>query len=72
MIKSELATSGMELKADRPEPIISDIDVVPFKRRMDPQVAVDALIDGYYVLIDDYYSSGIFVLNELKKYLKNN
>jgi 16S rRNA G966 N2-methylase RsmD len=72
MIKSELTSSGMELRADRPEPIISDIDVVPFKRRMDPQVAIDALVDGYYVLVDDYYSSGIFVLHELKKYLTNN
>ncbi|MBU8892252.1 MAG: methyltransferase, partial [Bacteroidales bacterium] len=49
----------------------SDIDVVPYKRRMDPQMAVDTLADGYYVLIVDFYSSGLAVLSELKKYVKN-
>lgn len=47
-----------------------NIDVVPYKRRMDPQIAIDALIDGYNVLIVDYYSSGLTVLSELKNYLK--
>ncbi|MDA3907071.1 MAG: methyltransferase [Bacteroidales bacterium] len=60
-----------EIQADRPEPIISNIDVVPFNREMDSQIAIDALIEGYSVLIVDFYSSGLLVLNALKKHLKN-
>jgi precorrin-6B methylase 2 len=66
-----LTISGKEIQADRPEPILSNIDVVPYKRRMDPQIAIDALVDGYYVLIVDFYSSGLTVLKELKGYVKN-
>lgn len=66
-----MTISGNRIKADRPEPIISNIDVVPYKQRMDPQVAIDALLDGYRVLIIDYYSSGLILLNELKKILKS-
>lgn len=59
------------IKAVRPEPIITNIDVVPYKKRMDPQIAIDALLDGYSVLIVDFFSSGLILLNELKKYLKH-
>ena len=71
MFMNESGISGIGIKPDRPEPLISDIDVVPYKRRMDPQMAVDAIADGYYVLIVDFYSSGLAVLSELKKYVKN-
>ena len=75
MLKNEsglvLTISGKEIQADRPEPIISNIDVVPYKRRMEPQIAIEALVDGYNVLIVDFYSSGLTILNELKKYIKN-
>ncbi len=62
--------SGKEIRADRPEPITSNIDVVPYKRRMDPQLAIEALLDGYPVLIADFYSSGLIVLSSLKTFLK--
>ena len=70
-IEQESATSGKQIKANRPEPIVSDIEVVPYKRRMESQMAVDAIIDGYYILIVDYYSSGLAILSELKKSLKS-
>jgi precorrin-6B methylase 2 len=63
--------SGKEIQVDRPEPIISDIDIVLYNRRMGPQNAVEALVDGYYVLIVDFYSSGLTILSDLKKYIKN-
>ncbi|MBN1251658.1 MAG: methyltransferase [Bacteroidales bacterium] len=63
--------SGKKIQVNRPQPIISDIDVVSYKRRMDPQIAVEALVEGHNVLIADFYSSGLAVLNELKKYVKN-
>jgi len=64
-----LTVSNKSIQIDRPEPIM-DVDVLAYKRRMDPLDAVDALIDGDYVLIVDYFSSGLTVLNALKDYLK--
>ena len=58
-----------EIQANRPEPTITDIDVVIYKQRMTPKFAVDALVEGYSVLIVDFYSSGLAVLNELKQYI---
>lgn len=74
MIKNETGLifniSGKEVKADRPEPIVSNIDVVPYSRQMSPQTAIEALAEGYPVLISDYYSSGLAVLKELKTFVK--
>ena len=64
--------SGQKIKANRPEPILSDIEVLPYNRSMDPLIAVKALVDGVYVLIDDFYSCGLTILRELKEYLKEN
>ena len=60
----------MRVETNRPEPIVSEIEVVPFHRKISLQMAIDALLDGDYVLIADYYSSGLRLLNELKRYLK--
>ncbi len=59
------------LKATRPNPITSNIDVFPFDRRTEPQEAIDALIEGYNVLIIDYFSSGLVLLNALKQFVKS-
>lgn len=67
----KVTVKGKEIQVNRPQPIISEIEVVPYKRRMDPQDAVDALVDGYSVLITDFYSSGLAVLMALKEYVKN-
>jgi len=58
-----------KLQVNKPEPIIASTDVVTYKKRMDPQYAVDALIEGYPVLIADFFSSGLAVLNQLKLFL---
>lgn len=63
--------SGREIQADCPSPILPNIEVVPFVRKMDPQDAIDALLDGYYVLIDDFFSTGLVLLSELKKALQS-
>ncbi len=65
-----MTISGQKIKVDRPEPILSDIEVLPYNRSMDPLIAVKALADGVYVLIDDSYSYGLTILRVLKKYLK--
>lgn len=62
--------SGREMRADRPEPIIPDIEVYPYKRRMEPQMAIDALVEGHYVLIVDFYSSGLTLLLAIREYVK--
>lgn len=61
--------SDSEIQPDRPDPITSDIPVVHYKRRMDPQFAIEALVEGHHVLIVDFYSSGLAVLNAIKQYV---
>jgi len=61
---------GKEIQANRPEPNLSNIEVVPFERQMDPQIAIEAIVEGYSVLILDFYSSGLFLLKVLKDYVK--
>ena len=58
------------MKVNRPEPIVSDIEVYIYKRKMDPKIAIEALLDGDFILIKDFYSSGLSLLSELKRYLK--
>ncbi len=66
-----LKTSVGEIQANRPEPITEAIDVVLFRHLMEPEYAVDALVEGYSVLVVDFYSSGLDVLNVLKQYVNS-
>ena len=59
----------MDLQINRPEPI-SNVEVFPYHRKVEVQEAIEALIDGEYVLIADYYSSGLSLLRELKKQIE--
>ena len=59
-----------ELKPNRPKPIITDIDVIGYNKSMSVKYAVEALLEGYYVLVLDYFSSGLEILRELKTQLK--
>ena len=63
-----ITISGKEIQVNRPKPI-SDIEVVPFNKGENPQFAVDDLVEGYYVLILDFYSTSLAILKELKTYL---
>ena len=62
--------SGMEIQADRPEPINTTNDVFLYSGKLDPQIAVNAVIEGDYVLITDFYSTGLNLLKILKSNLK--
>ncbi|OFY41540.1 MAG: methyltransferase type 11 [Bacteroidetes bacterium GWF2_40_14] len=55
---------------DRPKPVGTNIEVFPYENSIDPKIAVKALLNGDYVLIEDLYSSGLTVLNCLKSHLK--
>ncbi len=54
----------------RPEPISSRIDFISFTQNSDSRKAIKALKDGFYVLISDYYGTGLTLLNDLRKTLQ--
>ncbi|TSJ48030.1 methyltransferase [Fluviicola chungangensis] len=58
-----------DLTVNRPEPITENIPVLEYSKNIDPKYAVEALMEGNYVLIADQFSSGISVLEALKKRL---
>lgn len=66
-----LTLRGREIHAECPSPMIGNIDVVPFGKRMDPEASIGDLIEGHFVLITDFYSSGLSLLNHLKHYLQD-
>jgi hypothetical protein len=68
--KTPLKIGSAEIKPIRPEPITQDIEVVPYKKRMGPAYALEALLEGYSVLITDFYSAGLEILNEISKYIR--
>ena len=57
------------IKANRPEPINPDVETFNFRRVDDSQVAIEALQEGRFVLIEDFFSTGLDLLNELQSYL---
>ena len=64
------ASSNENLKANRPKPITSNIEIIAFDSKTDVQDTVDALVEGYSILVVDYFSSGLTLLNALKKFIK--
>ena len=60
------------LEPDKPEIITSDIEVTSFYNKMDPGDIITDLIEGKYVLIEDFYFNGLQVLEALKNHLKDN
>jgi len=54
----------------RPQAIVSELEVVPYKKHLKPQFAVEALLEGYHVLVLDFYSSGLEIVNALRQFLK--
>ena len=58
-----------ELQADRPEIITTEVEAISFYRKMDTEATVADMIAGKYVLVEEFYSNGLQVLNELKRNL---
>lgn len=67
-----LIKHSRDLPVNRPEPITENIPVLEYSKNIDPKYAVEALLEGNYVLVADQFSSGIAVLDELKKKLSKN
>lgn len=59
-----------DLKVNKPEPIKPGVEIRSFIRETDIQETIDALLAGEYILIEEFYSNGLALLNELKSYLK--
>ena len=68
---------SLSIKVDNLQPnipeIITDgvVEVTSYYHGMEPLHVVDDLIEGKYVLIEDYFHNGLEVLQELRKQLKN-
>ena len=57
------------LKANRPNIITTEVEAISFYRKMDTKATVIEMIEGKYVVVEEYYSNGLEVLAELKKNL---
>jgi methylase of polypeptide subunit release factors len=57
------------LQPDRPDIITTEVDAIGFYRKMDTESIVAQMIEGKYVLVEEFYSNGLQVLNELRKNL---
>ena len=60
---------NQDLKADRPEIITTEVEAIGFYRKMDTESIVNQMIEGKYILVEEFYSNGLQVLNALKKNL---
>ncbi len=58
-----------DLQADRPDIITTEVEAIGFYRKMDTKATVEEMIAGKYVLVEEFYSNGLQVLNELKRNL---
>lgn len=59
----------LTIQPDRPTIITSEIEAISFYRNTDVKAAVQRMIAGEYVLVEEYYSNGLEVLAELKRTL---
>ncbi|MDB9743943.1 class I SAM-dependent methyltransferase [Fibrobacterales bacterium] len=51
------------------DPILTENKPLLYNRRRDPNLALTALFDGEYVILNDFFSTGLSLLSELKKEL---
>ena len=56
-------------QADRPDIITTEIEAINYYRKMDEKDTVAQMIEGKYVLVEEFYSNGLEILNELRKNL---
>ncbi|MCF8380963.1 MAG: methyltransferase [Bacteroidales bacterium] len=57
------------MQINRPDPIVSDSEIYKYTKRQDPQIAIEALMAGDFVIIKDFYSTGLALLAVLKQFL---
>jgi len=59
------------LQVNRPEPITADINIRSFTQESDIPDTIQALLASEYILVEEFYSNGLYLLRELSTYLKN-
>ncbi len=64
-----MTKDSQALQADRPDIITTEVEAIRFYRKMDTEATVVQMIAGKYVLVEEFYSNGLQVLNELRKNL---
>lgn len=70
MTNQNKLSNSEELKITRPEPLIPSKQPILYKRTKDVKKAVEQIIAGEYIQIDDFYGTGLVVLEELTNNLK--
>ena len=59
------------LQVNRPEPIKAEIEIGTFTRASDIPETLQALQAGDQILVEEFYSNGLYLLQELTSFLKN-
>ncbi len=67
--KPAFTIRGKEIEVSRPEPLEASAEVIRLTKRMDMDEALEALEEGRYVMIRDFFSTGLNLLRELKQRL---
>ena len=67
-MKSEL--TPVVLKVNRPSIIPSGVEMLSFVRETPIKDTIEALLAGEYVLVEEYFSNGLALLNALHQHLK--
>ena len=62
-------TNIQDLKPDRPSIITTEVDAISFYRKMDTEATIKEMIDGKYVIVEEFYSNGLELLVELRRAL---
>lgn len=58
-----------DIKINKPEPLAIDKKSIPYKDGDEVRGAIKALEAGKYILIEDFYHSGLALLHDIHKYL---
>ncbi|HAH58401.1 MAG TPA: methyltransferase type 11 [Bacteroidales bacterium] len=71
--KTDIASidGSQSIQPIRPQPYGVDMEVVPYRKRMGPAYALEAILEGLPVLIADFYASGLEVLHEINQYIQH-
>ena len=59
----------MDLKVNKPEPIVLGKEVALFNRSVNVKQTIEALEAGQSFLIKDFYNNGLTLLDEIQKHL---
>jgi len=65
-----LTDTNKDIQLTRPKPITLDKKPILYKRTKDVKKAVENILNGEYIQIEDFYGTGLIVLEALTEHLK--